>query len=235
MEDSGNFEGDATAAFPSMEGPDDPTFGGASSDAFFGGEAPASGEVPPMDAGGDPFGAPAANDAPAMMPLSDDFGSGGFAEPAAAPLGDDFSEPAAAPLGDDFGSGAFSEPAAAVMAPPEPEVENPKVTEMRETMRLRLKAVDEKESEGKKKNVDDATDYLETLYKNRDDATERRKKNNREEESLSGGQEARGGSYWERIIEYIDFNEAGSNKGLDMTRYKNVLFAAKAKNVPVAV
>lgn len=210
------FESEVPSAFPSsMEGPDDPTFGGASSEAFFGGEAPLS---------DDPFGAPAENvqleEAPAVMFLGDETVSGAFDEPAYT---DDFTSPANAP-----------EPVFVPAPEPEVEVENPKVAEMREAMRLRLKETEEKEALGKKNNIGEAALFLETLYKTRDDATERRKKNNREEQSLCGGQEAKGSNSWERIIEYIDFTDSKSNKGLDMTRYKNVLFAAKAKNVPIA-
>ncbi len=48
---------------------------------------------------------------------------------------------------------------------PEVEVENPKVAEMREAMRLRLKETEEKEALGKKNNIGEATLFLETLYK----------------------------------------------------------------------
>lgn len=56
---------------------------------------------------------------------------------------------------------------------------------------------------------------------NRADATSRRKKNNREAESLTGGQEAKGSSYWEQIIEYIDFS-MDTNKGEDPLRLTSV-------------
>lgn len=123
------------------------------------------------------------------------------------------------------------------------EEENPKVAEMREAMRLRLREVDEREAECKAEAAKAAKSFLETHAKvravgrvgpalasegcglqwclaphhaspplphcvpqSREEATQRRKKNNREEESLSGGQEPSGATYWERIVEYIDFS-----------------------------
>eukprot|EP00192_Tetraselmis_astigmatica_P010810 CAMPEP_0117656232 /NCGR_PEP_ID=MMETSP0804-20121206/4696_1 /TAXON_ID=1074897 /ORGANISM="Tetraselmis astigmatica, Strain CCMP880" /LENGTH=359 /DNA_ID=CAMNT_0005462623 /DNA_START=112 /DNA_END=1191 /DNA_ORIENTATION=+ len=174
-------------------------------DGFFGGDE--------MAGGGDPFD--------------------GAAEPMAD--GDMFGGSAPA-LSDDFA--AATEPVAESFAMPAArEEENPKVTDMREKMRLRIREVDSRESEMKAKASVEAKEYLETLYKNRTNTTERRKKNNREEESLSHSAVASGGTYWERIIEYIDFSGAANTKktAVDMSRYKSVLFAAKAKNVPVNV
>mmetsp|Transcript_746 Transcript_746/g.1867 ORF Transcript_746/g.1867 Transcript_746/m.1867 type:complete len:224 (-) Transcript_746:131-802(-) len=206
-------------------------------------------EAPPAEAafGGDDF-----EEQP--PPDEGDFGAAGFGEEAdagffggeQAPASDDpFGEApevpaaeadsdAAMPLGDDFGAQEHppSELTTESFAMPAfQEEENPKVAEMREAMRLRLREVDEREAECKAEAAKAAKSFLETHAKSREEATQRRKKNNREEESLSGGQEPSGATYWERIVEYIDFS--APTKGVDMSRYKNVLFAAKAKNVPV--
>mmetsp|Transcript_21943 Transcript_21943/g.52443 ORF Transcript_21943/g.52443 Transcript_21943/m.52443 type:complete len:290 (+) Transcript_21943:649-1518(+) len=193
---------------------------------------------------------PVENPVPAMQPATfggdDFFGGGAVAEQ--APGGGDFFSGAQA-FGDDpfaapeHGSGglelpaeelAEQDPPESFAMPAEMEGENPRVTEMREAMRIRLREVDEREAKVKADASAQAKSYLDSFYKNRTDSTERRMKNNREAEALTGSQEPKGNTYWERIVEYIDFSNAAKS-GVDMTRYKNVLFTAKNRNVPVNV
>ena len=62
---------------------------------------------------------------------------------------------------------------------------------------------------------------------------QRSKENRQSADRLSGGTGPEGDTEWEKAISLINFGFPRPN-GSDLSRFKNVLFAAKSRNVPIA-
>ena len=62
---------------------------------------------------------------------------------------------------------------------------------------------------------------------------QRSKENRQSADRLSGGTGPEGDTEWEKAISLINFGFSRPN-GSDLSRFKNVLFAAKSRNVPIA-
>ena len=61
---------------------------------------------------------------------------------------------------------------------------------------------------------------------------QRSKENRQSADRLSGGTGPEGDTEWEKAISLINFGFPRPN-GSDLSRFKNVLFAAKSRNVPI--
>lgn len=62
---------------------------------------------------------------------------------------------------------------------------------------------------------------------------QRSKENRQSADRMFGGTGPEGDTEWEKAISLINFGFARPN-GSDLSRFKNVLFAAKSRNVPTA-
>eukprot|EP00883_Tetradesmus_obliquus_P015382 jgi/Sobl393_1/8514/SZX66534.1 len=172
------------------------------------------------------------------------------AAPAAeyASFTDDFvaavPEQPAAPL--DNGNGAadpdfFSSGAAAAEAPEPPaqvlEADDPRVAWAAQN----AAALQQREADEAAKKVEllaAAKEYLEKVNKARNVQLEQRKKSNRENEAVAGvaeGAVPKGNTPWERVISVCNFNSEALSKDpfKEMSRFKQVLIAAKTANISV--
>ncbi|KAK9807838.1 hypothetical protein WJX72_010736 [[Myrmecia] bisecta] len=106
------------------------------------------------------------------------------------------------------------------------------VVDMKEKMRQRLAAQEEKEAAAKVELIQKAATFLESFYQRRGVQKEQRTKDNRSAEKVMAVKGPEGDSEWERTINLINFGFSRPS-GSDLSRYKNILFTAKAKNVPI--
>jgi protein XRP2 len=143
----------------------------------------------------------------------------------------DFSEPAGA---NGVGGGGYAPPpnasgVSAAFAPPAEEPEA--VTAMKEHLRTRMREQEEAEVAAKKKGEEESRAFLEEFYQKRTATKNASIEEHREAHKLLGSQKPEGNNEWERAISLIDFNFSRPS-GVDLSRYRNVLFNAKSRNQP---
>jgi protein XRP2 len=114
----------------------------------------------------------------------------------------------------------------------EPEGEHPQLRAINAKLRERQEAQESREKEVKADLVNKASTYLEDFYKNRSQRIEQRSKRNKETEQGLTVAGLEGNTHWEKTVNLVNFNFTRPN-GTDLTRFKNVLFSAKSKNVPI--
>ncbi|GAB4819794.1 hypothetical protein N2152v2_006840 [Parachlorella kessleri] len=173
-----------------------------------------------------------AADGSLYQPGGAEAGLGDFAEaaPAPAPVSEPLPENG---FTDDFLAEPGMHPEGTVasgMLEPAQTGEHPRVSAARQKLQQRLSEQSQYEAEQKGEIVQTAGKYLESFYEKRNQARDERIKATREQlEGRGRGERApEGSNEWERISSIIDFNFTRPN-GTDLSRFKSVLFACKAK------
>lgn len=111
--------------------------------------------------------------------------------------------------------------------------EHPKLTAINAKLRERQEAQETREREVKTELVQKAANYLEDFYKNRNSRVQSRSKQNRDAEQGITIAGLEGKTEWDKAVNLVNFNFSRPN-GTDLSRFKNVLFGAKSKNVPIS-
>ncbi|KAG2454985.1 hypothetical protein HYH02_000815 [Chlamydomonas schloesseri] len=185
-------------------------------DDFFSGSAPAVPAPPPGD------DAPPASEA--VILEAETQGAEPFTVPAVAVEG----AAAAADDGDAFFEHYVPTPKPA--AAPAPEAADPRV-EWRKQNAETLKKKDATETAAKAKVKEAAATHLAKFYEVRTTTLTQRKANNRKSEAHQKEVEVpASGTPWEKVNALVNMNTTHSK---DVSRYKAVLIACKAKNVPI--
>lgn len=140
------------------------------------------------------------------------------------------SEPLSADM---FASAPAANGTSDFMAAAAVEEDSPGLLAMREKQRQRLKEQEELEATRKQQLKTSAQEFLNKFYERRNEAKEARLRENREKDGPDAAQAAvAGDTPWDKVLGLIDFQFTRPN-GTDLTRYKNILYTAKNKNITV--